>query len=335
MKHKKHNLYSAWLFSAFFALAPLPTLADGNHAEGGLSVVASFNPLLGQLPESVAADADGNFYLSMSNTIQKLTPDGQLSLFSQLPTLPGTFALGVKFGPDGALYAGSGGFDPGQDASYVFRISADGVATPLAHLDPSGFPNDLAFDDAGNVYVTDPFLGKIWKITPQGVASDWLVDPLLDGNPSNPALLVHPFGADGIAFDRNKKNLYVGNLDAGSIVLIPVNKDGSAGVPQTWLVDARLKACDGIAFDVEGNLYVAVNGQDQLAKIDKHRNLSIIASGAPLDAPSAFAFGRKGADKRNLYISSFAINRALGTQPGVPQPNLLKLPVEVPGLSIP
>lgn len=37
------------------------------------AVVASFDPAQGQLPESVTVDSDGNFYLSMSNTVQKLS----------------------------------------------------------------------------------------------------------------------------------------------------------------------------------------------------------------------------------------------------------------------
>jgi sugar lactone lactonase YvrE len=107
---------------------------------GNLSLVASFDPSLGQLPESVTADAEGNFYLSMANTVHKLTPDGELSLFAQLPIPPGTAALGVKFGPDGQLYVASGGFSPLQDASYVFRVSSTGTVTPFVHLDPTGFP---------------------------------------------------------------------------------------------------------------------------------------------------------------------------------------------------
>ena len=336
-----HKLISALLFSVVFTGVSLPSWANGGHDShhpgqpAVLSLVASFNPALGQLPESVTVDAAGNFYLSMANTVQKLTPDGQLALFAQLPIPSGAFATGVKFGPDGDLYAGSGGFDPAQDAANVFRISASGAVTTLAHLNPNTFPNDLAFDAAGNVYVTEPFLGKIVKITPQGVASDWADGPLLAGDPLNPALIVHNFGADGIAFDKGKRNLYVGNLDAGSIVRIPLKANGSAGTPKLWVADPRLKACDGIAFDKEGNLYVAVNGQNQLLKINKHRAISTIATGAPLDAPSSLVFGAKGENMTNLYISSFAINRALGTQPGTPQPNLLKLPVKVPGLSIP
>ena len=324
------KLYSVFMLSAIIAVAIGTAVATA----GSPSVVAVFDPSLGQLPESVTADGEGNFYLSMANTVQKLTPDGTLSLFAQLPIPSGTFALGVKFGPDGDLYVASGGFSPAQDASYVFRISSTGAVTPFVHLDPTGFPNDLAFDDDDNMYVTDPFLGLIWKVTQAGHASVWIEDPLLHGNPTHPALLIHQFGADGIAFDHSKQNLYIGNLDYGTIVRIPVQPGGAAGTPQVWVSDTRLLGCDGIAFDKHDNLYVAVNGQDQVARIDVNGTVEIVASGFPLDAPSAFVFGNV-TDRKSLYISSFAINRALGTQPGTPHPSLLKLEVPFAGLAIP
>ena len=46
-------------------------------------------------------------------------------------------------------------------------------------------------------------------------------------------------------------------------------------------------------------------------------------------------FGAQGKDKKTLYITNFAINRALGTQPGTPHPALLALPVGVKGLPLP
>lgn len=321
------HLIPALVFSALVAW--MPTQA------APLTTVATFDPTLGQLPESVTVDTAGNFYLSMANTIQKLTPTGQLSLFAQLPIPATAFALGVKFGPDGSLYAASGGFNPAEDAANVFRISASGQVTQLAHFNADTFPNDLSFDAAGNLFVTEPFLGKVWKITPQGSAGVWSDSPLLAGNPTNPALTVHLFGADGIAFDRGDKNLYVGNLDAGTIVRIPVNANGSAGTASVWVADARLKGCDGIAFDAAGNLYVAVNGQDQLLKIARTGVITVVAKGAPLDAPSSLVFGRRGGDTKNLYVSSFAINRALHTQPGTPMPNLLRLWTAAPGLPTP
>jgi sugar lactone lactonase YvrE len=236
------TLFASLMLSSLVALAPLTVAAD----TGGLSLVASFNPAAGELPESVTADAQGNFYLSMGHAVHKLTPDGVLHSFAQLtPTSGNTFAAGVKFGPDGYLYAAVASFNPADHAAAVWRIAADGSAAEVAHLDDAGFPNDLAFDDAGDIFVTDPFLGRIWKIAPTGAASVWLADPSLLGE---------------------------------------------------------------------------------------------VASGSALDGPSSLVFGQHGADKKNLYISNFAISSAFGTPLGhhnPPAPGLLRLPVQHHGASIP
>jgi len=72
---------------------------------------------------------------------------------------------------------------------------------------------------------------------------------------------------------------------------IPVQSDGSAGTPQVWVSDARLVGCDGIAFDTHDNLYVAVDGQDRVARIDADGNVESVASGPPsmLRRPSSSA----------------------------------------------
>jgi sugar lactone lactonase YvrE len=309
----------------------LPTAAEAAQP----STVVAFNPAAFELPESITSDEDGNIYLSMANQVKVVTPAGQVSVFATLPIPAGAFVTGLKMGPDGYLYAGSGGFAPDPSAAFVWRISPSGVVSQFAALDSFGFPNDLAFDDDGNLYVTDPFLGCIWKLDEVGDSSIWLSDALLDGNSESPALLIHEFGVDGIAFDRNQKSLYVGNLDYGRIIKIKMDH----GYPEDVQVFADdpevLAGADGIAFDTKGTLFVAVNGQDRIAAVDKHGVVSVVAQGGLLDAPSSMVFGTTHDDKKTLYISSFAINRALGTQAGTPNPALLQMDVQHRGLSLP
>ena len=122
---------------------------------------------------------------------------------ASLPTPVGTFATGVKFGPDGALYVASGSFDPTLEVAGVWRVSpTTGGVTLVANLAAGGFPNDIAFDRSGRIYVTDSFFGRIWRIDQAGNASVWLSHPALNGNPSAPVLVIHAFGANGITFDR-------------------------------------------------------------------------------------------------------------------------------------
>lgn len=314
-------LLATGLFTTHEAEAATPALVRG------------FDPTLGQLPESMATDSRGNFYLSMGGQVVKVDASLSLSTLATLPVAEGVFATGVKFAPDGSLFVASGGFDPALDGSFVFSVDpSTGAVSTVTSMDPDGFPNDLAFGDDGSTFVTDSFLGAIWKVGADGVATLWLQDPLLEGNPDAPALGA-PFGADGIAFDRQKRNLYVTNLDLGAILKIPVRRDGTPGDVEVFAADERLVGADGIAFDRAGTLYVAVNAQDSIATVDKRGRVRVIAQGGVLDGPSSFAFGTARCDHHTLFITSFAIARAMSG--GDPHPAIVSLRVRTPGLRVP
>lgn len=295
----------------------------------------ALNPALGQLPESVAVDAHGNFYVSMGSQVAKIDRSYALSTLANLPLPANGFATGVKFAPNGRLFVASGGFDPALDASYVFSVDAStGSVSVVTALEPDGFPNDMAFDDAGTTYLTDSFLGVVWKITPGGDASIWASDPLLLGNPSAPVLGL-PFGANGIVFDRAKRKLFVANTDLGAILEIRVRPNGEPGDVEVFASAPELVGADGLAMDRSGTLYVAVNAQDQLATVDKRGRIAVLASGGLLDGPSSLAFGVTHCNRHSLFITNFAISRASGAKPGTPNPGLLSVRVSTPGLKLP
>jgi hypothetical protein len=299
----------------------------------GLSVLNTFDPLQGQLPESITIDDAGNLYMSMSNTVRKRAPDGTISVFGTLP-ISGIFALGVKVGPDGCVYTVSTSLDPTIDGAFVWKICSGTVAL-VATLDQGGHPNDLAFDDDCNLYVTDPLLGVVWKVLPDGTASIWLSNTLLQANFANPALVILPVGVDGVAFDSTKRHLYLSNLDYGRIVKVRIRNNGNPGRVSVFAEDPALRGADGIAFDEADNLYVAVNTQDSLAVIDSAGTITTLATGSPLDGPSSFVFGVLRGDRRTLYITSSAFGRAFGIFPGTPMPALLSADVRRRGLPLP
>ncbi len=322
-------------FQGIAMAAALWVSAAPEAAASGLTTVRTLDASKGELPESVTIDLMGNLYATMGPTVRKITPWGQMSLFATLPVPPGVLAAGLKFGEDGALYVATGSLSPAPPAAFVWRVSPGGKVTEYAALDPTGFPNDLAFDDHRNLYVTDPLLGQIWKIDRHGEPDVWLADPAFEGNYDDPYLVLSPFGVDGIAFDKFKQRLYVGNLDYGKILRVEVDCDGEPGDVEVWVDDfARLAGADGIAFDEQGKLFVAVNGQDRLVSIDKFKKVSIVAEGGLLDAPSGVVFGQNLFNNKTLYISSFAITRAYGIFPGEPHPALIKMSVKTPGLRL-
>jgi sugar lactone lactonase YvrE len=322
------------IVSALSALDTPLALAGHHQHQAELQKLLALDPSLGQLPESLTMDDEGSIFMSMSNVIAKVTPGLALSTYATLPLPPGAhLALGVKVGPDDCLYNVSGAFIADPPGAFVWRICAEDEVELFATLDPSGFPNDLAFDEAGLLYVTDPFLGRIWRVDQNGGVEVWLDDPLLDGNPADPVLPAHYFGVDGIASDKHGSHLFVGNLDAGEVLEIGSAHNGSPGAIEIHASAPLLLGADGLAFDKQGTLYVAVNAADRLAKIDTCGNVEVIDEGSPLDAPSSLVFGTRPGDKKTLYLSSFAINRALGAVPGPPEPALLS--IETPHRGLP
>ena len=320
----------AALASTFCVVAPAA-------AKSAPSVFVPLDPAQGQLPESITADAKGNIYLSMGTTVGRITPGGQLSTFAALPVDPSAFTTGLKFGPDGYLYAGTANFPGSPDSAYIWRISPSGAKVQkYADLDGNGFPNDLAFDEDGNLYVTDPFLGLIWKIDEDGNEDVWLADPLFEPSPTPGGYLgVAAFGVDGIAFDEDEDYLYVGNLDYGRILRIELDGCEPGDVEVFYENLGLIGGVDGLAFDDKENLYLAVHGQDRIVALDKKAKPKIVAEGGPLQQPSSLVFGTTKATRKTLFISNFSILAALGIKPGPPTPALLTLKVSHEGLELP
>jgi len=316
----------------FGTLAALTIWAEPAAADSGpppVTPVVSFDPTHGELPESLTADDDGHLFVSLVNgQIREVTPGGSMTTVAQVP-IPATANLvGIKVGPDGLVYAISSSFAPDPPEAFVWRADpATGEVEKFATLDPTGFPNDLAFDDDGNLFVTDPFLAEIWKIDALGNASVWLADPLLQGNPDDPAFVgVHDFGVDGIAFDQNKRNLYVGVLDYGRVIRIPL---GCQSPRLDVVVESpTLKGMDGIAIDRRGTIYAAVNIANRIATIDSRGGISVVAEGDAFDAPASIVFGTGHSDRKTIYVANFAIG-------DLAHPGVVSLPVQTPGLTLP
>ncbi len=317
-----------------FAISLLPTAATALGSPP-VTVLQAFNPSLDQLPESITADDAGNLYFSMGGTLQKYTTAHQLVELAAIPipVQQGAVTLGVKVGPDGDIYVIGASFNPAVSAASVWRVSPDGQqVSSFATLPANSIPNDLVFDAQRNLYVTDSSQGQIWKIDPAGNPEVWFADPLLLGSQTAP-IAGSPLGANGIAFDRSRRFLYVANTDFGRIVRIGFHR-GRARAIEVVTASDLLRGADGIAFDAVGNLYVAVNAGDRIAVVNPFGATSVLVEGSPLDAPSSLVFGTGCADRHTLYLTNFAILRASGAKPGTPQPSLASVPVLFPGLDI-
>src|SRR5438876_11190953 len=158
-------------------------------------------------------------------------------------------------------------FEPshGQYVSYfAVRATTNGlllrinVQTHAVTVVATGFqaPNAIAQDRHRNLYISDSFLGAIFRVSPDGATTVWIQDPRLMPQPGGSP----PFGANGLAFDRNQGYLYVATTSDSKIYRIPVEKDGSAGPLQLFASGAAIDAAqhttealhgaDGIMFAV-------------------------------------------------------------------------------------
>lgn len=298
--------------------------------ERKVSRVAALDPGAGEFPEGMAIDRDGNIYVGIATTgeVKKITIGGDVSTFAQLPAPGSGFMLGLEFSSSGDLYIAMASFDPASHG--VWKVGKNGDAKLFASLDIASFPNVVTFDQTGNVFVSDTVGGGVWKVDKQGNATSWKVDPLLAGITPVVNPLGIPLGANGLDFDATGENLYVAVTEYGRIVRIPVNADGSAGSAEVFVEDLeKIGLPDGMVFGDDGNLYVAVVGNDRVVSISPQGEVTTLDEGSPLQNPSDLRFG-VGENSGTLYVANFALFRMLGLVPGTPRPGVLKLLLESP-----
>ncbi len=315
-------------------LGIVPALADG-HVEP----FVDFDREAFEFPEGVAVDKVGNVFVSLDiprGEVRKISPDGSMSVLADFGT-PG--APGMAVDAPGNVYVARQSVDPNIDSQGVYRITPDGSYARLPGTEAIVFPNSLAFDKRGNLYVTETFSltsqgefdqGGIWRIPPNGTAELWLRHPTLTGlnDPNIP--VPFPIGANGIAYRHGE--LFVANTEKGHIVRIPIAKGGGPGEPVIMASGPDLLLIDGIALDVHGDIYAAIITQSKVVRVDVETgDISDLATmGDGLDFPSSLAFGTGKSNRQKLFVTNYAIGPPDGAGPGI-----LKVDAGVPGLPLP
>lgn len=309
---------------AALATASALGVATGATASSApTQTVVSFDATAGELPEGLAVDENGSLYVSLSplGQIRRIAADGSQSVLATIGAGAGLGPLGLAVGASGHVYAAVATFD--SASSGVYWIPRRGMTKRLPGTGQILFPNAVALDTHGSVYATDTIAGAVWRVPPGGSAELWIQHPLLVGDGS--AGFGFPVGANGIAYRHG--SFYVANSERGRIVRIPVRRDGKAGAPQVVAENPALVPADGIAFDVLGNLYVAVIAQNTLVRVASDGSIETLATAADgLDFPASLAFGTTSEERKELFFTNFGI---LGT------PSVLKLNVGVPGRRLP
>ncbi len=242
-------------------------------------------------PEGVCVDSKKNLYATLHNMgeVVLLKGDGSFEHIAYVPAkeeIGQGEIYGIEADKDDNLYVAyvqnSKYLDIHKDlrntyhpACHDVRVTRSGVykidaktrqVTAVATRGdgwPFCFPDDVAIDNAGNIYLTDLTYSGIWKISPDGKkVTMWSDDPLLNWL-SDPTL---PLGVNVAVLDKNQKNLYAATTTIdGRIVKIPINADGSAGKAQ--LYSRGHVWFDGIEIDGEGYIYASEPRANQIVVI--------------------------------------------------------------------
>ena len=229
------------------------------------------------------------------NRIIRLSPDGGFSLFRE----PSDAANGLMFDAKGNLISCDGG------ARRVTMLDRHGkVAAVLA--DTYGgkrlnSPNDLVIDSKGGIYFSDPRFGGR-----EGVEQDKEAVYYLGVDGTLVRVIDDMVKPNGVILSPDEKTLYVGDSAREYIRAYDVQPDGTVTNGRNF---GRLppvmrrgresrNGADGLAMDVEGNLYVAASSGIEV--LDKEgSNLGVIK--VP-ETPANCTFG--DADHRTLFITA-------------------------------
>jgi len=241
----------------------------------------------GLYPEGTQYDDDNDRFLVSSQTagrIGQVKDDGTYTQFADDAQLISTIGLKLDqtSGRNRLLVAVS---DPGYNATRTTAATQRKLAAVaifdatsgaktgyfnLGSLRPNAaahFANDIAVDDAGNIYVTDSFAPIIYVLNQQtGVAAVFLENAALAA-PSG------SFGLNGIAYQNGY--LIVAKSDEGKLIKVPLtNPNGFTTVATTGL---NLAGADGIQLVDKNTLLVSCNAQGQVYRLSSTDDFATVS----------------------------------------------------------
>ena len=274
----------------------------GSTGDGGLATSATFNT-----PWSGTVDSSGNMYIAdpFANRVRKVS-HGVIS------TIAGGGSAG--FGGDGGPAASAVFFYPygvrtdASGAVYVvdtgnnrIRKISNGVITTVAGNGNYGFKGDggpatsaslsspgyIAFDAAGNLYISDSYANRIRKVSNgiiTTIAGNGTAAYSGDGGLATNAGINLP---QGIAFD-SAGNLYIAEFNSHRVrkvatngIITTVAGNGLAGYfgDGGLAVQAELYYPISVAADASGNLYIADESNNAIRKVANGKISTVAGEG--------------------------------------------------------
>ena len=267
-------------------------------------------------PFAVAVDASGDIFISDSsnNVIEKVTPDGTLSIVAgtgqQGTPVPGPATSSNLFTPQGIAVDTSGNLYIVDHYNQVIeKVTPDGTLSIVAGTGQRGTPvpgpatssnlhdpEGLAVDAAGNLFIADSGNQMIEKVTPDGTLSIIAGSGAFDAPTPGPATssgFKYPYGVT----PDSSGNVYI--ADFINCVVEKVSPDGTLSVvagtgrlgattpgPAT---SSDLNLPIDVAVSPSGTLYISDYNNVQIDTV-MARVTSVAISNLPASASSGGSF---------------------------------------------
>ena len=198
-----------------------------------------------------ACDVDGNLYavnFERQHTIGKVTPEGEASVFVELPT--GSIGNGIRFNSEGFMFIAD------YTNHNILKVDMETREISVhAHEPTMNQPNDLAIGANDILYASDPnwgeSTGQMWRVNTDGHVT------LLEADMGT---------TNGIEVSPDEKVLYVNESAQRNIWAYELSLEGEISNKRLLIKFSDFNM-DGMRCDVEGNLYVTRHGKGTVAKL--------------------------------------------------------------------
>lgn len=297
-------------------------------------------------------DPAGNLYIGDDGShLRKVSPDGIISTLAGNGQnwYSGDGGLATKAqlsGGDIALDNIGNLYIADRDNYRIRKVSGAGIITTIAGVgcasciaDGGGysgdgglatnaqinFPQGVAADSAGNVYIGDSGNNRVRKVSPEGIittiAGTGNAGYAGDGGPATSAQLNSPQslaldGGGNIYFSDNRNNVVRRISPLGAISTVAGNGTQGFSGDGGLATQAQLSSPQGIALDGGGNLYIADEANDRVRVVSTSGMIATVAGNgtqaysgdgglavnAALNFPYAVAVNAAG----NLFIADYS-----------------------------
>ncbi len=273
--YMEKNASLVYLIFILFLIFYFPVLCFGFEGRGinyeesvGYLEIEEFMQINGLLHGIVFDDKGYMFVGRNGKEILKISPEGSVSLFSEIKEADGffvegpgqTFLYDMEFDTHGHLIAAV------EDR--ILKFSKDGKYTTLVEKKFPGFWGTcgIALDQKNNVFFA--YDNKIMKLTPEGTQ-----ELFFDGGQSTPVLKA----IVGIEFTPDYRHLFAcdGKHLSGQVVKIPIRSDGNSG-PIELIYQKKEFSMEYIAFDKDFNPIIKGPWSESFVRVDKNGKVDLL-----------------------------------------------------------